>query len=158
MLILETKPIVEQLTEIYFQYENWHEYKLPIEQVLKYHQTMIDKGAIVVYQQDSIVLGYFEAWLINFEQFGRLVAHAPFNQLLENTTDGNLAYVANVWIHPDFRKGAVYKVLRNRFFVKCNHCEYYCGSRLTKLTQPVKVFKVSELVNKLYKGAKHGSN
>jgi len=147
------KTIAQQLVDIYYQYETWHTDKLTYEQVLVYHQTMLDKNAIITYQQEGIVLGYFEVWFLTFEQFGRLVAHAPFNQSDEDISKGNLAYVANTWIHPNFRQGAIYKVLRNRFFKMCNHCEYYCGTALRKKTQPIKVYKVKNLVNRLYKGA-----
>jgi len=57
-----------------------------------------------------------------------------------------------MFILPEFRKGIVYKVLRNRFFAMNNKCQYYCGVALRKKTQPVKVYKVSDLVNKIYKG------
>jgi hypothetical protein len=117
---------------------------------------MLGRNAIIIYQQEDMVLGYFEVWLINFEQFGRLVAHAPFNQIDEDIISGNLAYVANTWIHPDFRQGAVYKILRNRFFLKCCKCDFFVGSALRKKTQPIKVFTRLQLHSKLFVEGKNG--
>jgi len=154
MLATIYKPIVEQLVEIAQKYETSYKGEHSYAHDYAYHNAMLAKRNIITYTQDGIVLGYFEVWFLNFEQFGRLVVHAPFNQLDEDIVNGNIAYVANTWIHPDFRKGAVYKILRNRFFNMCNKCEYYCGSALRKKTQPIKVFKVKDLVSKIYKGEK----
>lgn len=157
MLAIETKPIVEQLVDIAQQYETSYKGKHHYTHDYNYHNTMLGKDAIITYVEQGIVLGYFEVWFLNFEQFGRLVAHAEFNQLNEDVVNGNMAYVANTWIHPDFRQGAVYKILRNRFFAKCNNKEYYCGVALRKRTQPVKVYKIKDLVNKIYKGDSNGN-
>jgi hypothetical protein len=147
------KSKVDQLCEIYYKQENWHESKIPYEDAVKYHTKLFNQGNIQIYEIDGIVLGYFEVFFINFEQFGRIVAHAPFNQMDEDVISGKLAYVSNTWIHPDYRKGAVYKILRNRFFKMCNHADYYCGVAVRKTSaQPVKVFQVSKLKSKLYKG------
>ena len=156
MLAIETKPIVEQLVDIAREYETSYKGVHSYTHDYNYHNAMLAKGAIITYLVDGVVLGYFEVWRINYHQFGRLICHDNWNQLDEDITTGNLAYVANTWIHPDFRQGAVYKVLRNRFFAMCNKCEYYCGSALRKRTQPIKVFKVKDLVNKLYKGEPNG--
>ena len=146
------KSIASQLTDIYYKYETWHPFKLSYEDALMYHTKLFNQGNIQVYERDGIVLGYFEVWFINFEQFGRLVCHVPFVSMDEDILSGKLAYVAKTWIHPDFRSGVIYKVLRNRFFNMCNHADYYCGSALRKKTQPIKVFKVKDLKSKLFKG------
>lgn len=156
--MIATQGIVEQLVDIYYKHESWHGEKLSYQEALAYHTKLYNQGNIQVYEKDGIVLGYFEAWFINFEQFGRIVCRLPFSGMGEDILSGKLAYVANTWIHPDFRAGVVYKVLRNRFFNICNKCDYYCGVALRKKTQPVKVFKVSDLKSKLYKGeTDHGT-
>jgi hypothetical protein len=155
--MIATKDIPEQLAQIYIKEENWHLSKMPLEEAIRYHTKLYYQGNIQIYEIEGVVLGYFEVWYINFEQFGRLVAHVPFSGYHENIISGNLAYVANTWIHPDYRKGAVYKILRNRFFKMSNHCTHYCGSALRKKTQPIKVFEVNKLVNKLYKGELNGT-
>ena len=156
--MLAIKTIAEQLTDIYFEYETWHGEKLSYDSALNYHTKLYNQGNIQIYEKDGIVLGYFEVWFINFEQFGRLVCHIPFPAMDEDVISGKLAFVANTWIHPDFRSGVIYKLLRNRFFKMSHHADYYCGSALRKKTQPIKVFKVKDLVNKLYtKGEINGT-
>ena len=147
--MIATQSIAEQLSEIYFKEEDWHPFKISYEDAIKYHTKLYNQGNIQIYEIGGTVLGYFEVWYINFEQFGRLVAHAPFNQMDEDVISGKLAYVANTWIHPEHRKGVVYKILRNRFFKMSNKCDYYCGTALRKKTQPIKVFQVNKLKGEL---------
>jgi hypothetical protein len=157
MLATTNKTVMEQLADIAVTYEQDYKGVHSWQHEYSYCKSMLDRRRIITYEQKGIVLGYFEVWFINFEQFGRLICHDNFNQLEENISQGNIAYVANTWIHPDFRNGVVYKILRNRFFAKCKHCDYYCGVALRKKTQPVKVYRVKDLVNKLYKGDNNGN-
>lgn len=136
--------IVGQLNNIYFQEEWWQLHSETLAGITNYHQAMIDKGNIICYVEDGIVLGYCEFWRINFEQFGRLICHQPFIAPFENTTDGNLCYVANVWIHKDYRRGKVFKDLKERFFKLNSHCDLFVGEALRKKTQPIKVLTKKE--------------
>jgi len=112
---------------------------------------MLDKGNLIVYVEDGILLGYCEFWRISFEQFGKLICHEKFIAPFENTTDGEICYVANAWIHPDHRQGVVYKRLKSKFFRLNCRCKYFVGQALRKKTQPVKVFKRSGLRSRLFK-------
>ena len=153
MITLVTKQqIIEQLVDIYFTYENWHTTKMEREQAIVYHTCMFDRNNIVPYIENNKVIGYVESWRINFEQFGRLVCHEVFNVDKENTTHGNIAYVANTWIHPEWRKSYVSKTLRNSFFLNNYMCQYFVGSALRKKTQPIKVFCKDNLMSRLFKG------
>lgn len=145
--------IISQLCEIYLNHERWHDNKLSYTESLKYFKEMISRGN-VIWNEDKHgnILGYCEFFRINFEQWGRMVCHAPFYTFDENTTDGNIAYVANVWIHPYYRRSFVYKDLKERFYKLNNHCDYYVGSALRKKTQPIKVFKKSDLHSKIFTG------
>ena len=106
---------------------------------------MIDKGNLLYIEQKGILLGYIEFWFINYEQFGRLVCHEHFSAVHEDTTTGNISYVANTWIHKDYRRSWVYKSLRNLYFKANAHCKYWVGSALRKKSQPIKVFGRSKL-------------
>ena len=145
--------IIKQLTQIYLNEETWHKKKLSYEDSIEYHRKMIEKGNIFyVLGNYGIVLGYCESLRVNFEQWGRLVCHAPFYSYDENTTDGNICVVHNVWIEKDFRNSYVVKELRTKFFQLNKHCEYFVGSALRKKTQPIKVFnraKLEKLVERM---------
>lgn len=149
--MIAIKSIPEQLTDIYLNQENWHNKKLSYEQSVSYFDKLLDKKNILIYEVNDEVLGYVEFWRISFEQFGRLVCHERFCADIENTTDGNICYVANTWIHPDYRNGIIYKMLKRRFFVTNYKCDYFVGEALRKKTQPIKVFKKNDLVSRLFK-------
>lgn len=146
------KSIVEQLCDIYYHKEYWQKDILSPDLAVKYHQRALGKGNIQVYEENGEVLGYYEVWRINFEQFGRLVCHTEdFYANDEDTTNGNIAYVANVWIKPEHRKGKVFRELKLRFFKQTYNCEYFVGEAIRKKCGLVKVFKKSELSGKLFK-------
>jgi len=147
-----TDTIAEELTEIYLKNEWWHTKKLSKSEALKYHKALLDKGNILVYREDNELLGYVEFWNINFEQFGKLICKEPFSPLIQNVTDGNIAYLANTWINPKYRHTKVYRILKMNFFTVNYHCEYFVGEALRKKTQPVKVFKRDQLI----KGVNNG--
>lgn len=139
------KSIVQQLNDIYYNEEWWQSHNETVEGITLYHQTMIDKGNLLYIERDGKLLGYVEFWLINFEQFGKLVCHEHFSAIHEDTTTGNISYVANTWIAKDYRRSWVYKSLRNLYYKCSNKCEYFVGNALRKKTQPIKVFKRSEM-------------
>ena len=108
--------LIDQLNEVYYKEEWWQSHKETWCGITNYHQAMLDKGNLIVYVEDGILLGYCEFWRISFEQFGKLICHEKFIAPFENTTDGEICYVANAWIHPDHRQGVVYKRLKSKFF------------------------------------------
>ena len=139
--------IIEQLTNIYLSNEEWwHTKKLSKEDSDIYHKTMIERGNII-YEQDKSgkLLGYCEFLRVNFEQWGRLVCHAPFYNFDENTTDGNICVVNNVWIHRDYRRSLVFALLKQRFYEINYHCEYFVGKAQRKAANLIKVFKKEDL-------------
>ncbi len=142
----------EQLNEIHQREEFWLNYKMPVEESLLYHSAMYDRGNIVTAERDGKVVGYFEVWKINFEQFGRLFCRVPFSGFQEDVQSGNIAYVANVWIAKDYRNGSVVRELKKKFFEATWMCDYFVGQALRKTaSQPVKVFKKEDLVSSFYK-------
>lgn len=146
---LTTEEIVEQLCVIYYKYETWHKTVMSIEQARHYHKTMLERGNILIYEENRIVVGYIEILCINFEQFGRIVCTDSFCSTEENTTDGNIAYVNNMVILPERRNSSIIKYLRNMSFKKFFKCEYFCGTRVTKSTsKKIKIHKRSELSSK----------
>jgi hypothetical protein len=145
--------LVSQLTEVYLTKEYWHENKLSKEEADKYHERLLSNGNIITVQDGDILLGYGEFWRITFEQFGRLICHEPFSAFIEDVVSGHICYLANVWVHEDYRTKGVLKQMRNRFFEVNKDCTHFCGEALRKKTQPVKVFKLSNIH---LKGDNHG--
>lgn len=148
---MDNLTIIEQLNNIYYKEEWWQSHKETLAGITNYHQTMMDKGNLICHIENGEVLGYVEMWFINFEQFGRIVCREEFIAPLENTTDGNICYLANTWIKPEYRNNCVYKKLKVKFFQISHKCDYFVGEALRKRTQPIKVFKKSELIGRLFK-------
>lgn len=147
------KNIIKQLTEVYLSpAEYWHTRKLSSDESDRYHQIMIERGNIIWSEdKEGFLLGYCEFFRINFEQLGRLICHAPFYNLDENTTDGNICLVHNGWIRPEYRFSFVIEDIKKEFFEKNKHCDYFVESALRKKTQPIKVFKKEDLHNRILK-------
>ena len=143
--------VIDELIRIYYEEENWHKEKLSRTEAYKYYKKLLEEGRILVYEELGEVIGYVESWKINFEQFGRLVCHAPFCAYKEDINSGNISYVANTWIRKDRRRGNVYKALRLGYYRQNSNCEYYVGSALRKKTQPIKVFKKTEAILNKYR-------
>ena len=152
LIISQLVNIPTQLCNIYFNKEWWvkEEDKLPYDIIYKYYDKLYKQGNIVTCDFNNEILGYVEFWKINFEQFGRIICHVKFCGDGEDIQNGNLAYVANVWIAPEYRNSWVTKMLKIKFFRNTYMCEYFCGMATRKKTQPVKVFKKSELSSKLF--------
>lgn len=143
----------ELLADCYLKDQPWQDFYMPRNDAIGYFLKMIDRGNIIAIQDSDELLGYVEAWKINFEQFGRIICKAPFWTYEENTTDGNICYLANIWIKPDFRRGMVFKSIETLFFALNNKCEYYAGYASRKSSRPVKVFKRDKLKSSLFTGA-----
>ena len=144
---------ITQLTNIYLNKEWWvkEEDKLPISVANSYYDKLLNQGNILICEFKGQVLGYVEVWKINFEQFGRIVCHSKFCADGEDILNGNIGYVANVWIDEPYRRSWVTKDLILKFYKFTHDCEYFVGMATRKRTQPIKVFKKSELSSKLFK-------
>ena len=134
--------MIEQLLEFYYKYDTFQEAYLPEERVKRIYQFMLDRNRLHIYQVDGKLLGYGESWRINYEQFGRIICgHNLYKHIEdEDILTGNIAYLANVTIHPNWRNKTVLNILRNDFFTKNYVCDYFVGHAKRKKTQPVKVF------------------
>lgn len=140
--------LTEQLTRIYLDHENWHASKLDEENSRLYHRELLERGNIITMLDGDLLVGYVEYWRLNYEQFGRIICREPFSAIQEDVQTGNIAYVANTFILPAYRKGQVYKRLRDRFFEVNKLCTHFVGEARRKSSAPVKVFKRGEVYGK----------
>jgi hypothetical protein len=118
----------------------------------RYHEYMIGKDAISMVIENGRLLGYVAYYRINFEQLGRLVCQLPFNALEEDIVSGNILYLIDVTIDPEYRGTHVYKQLRDMLFSKNADCEFFIGHAIyKKRSQPIRVFKRTEIMKKYQK-------
>ena len=138
--------ILDQLYDIYETYEYWHTSRLTRTQFDHYTQKLIDQGNIFYVQDGDKIVGYTEVWKINYSQFGRLLCVENIIADGEDVLNGNIAYVANVFIDPLYRQkfghiDGVIKKMRKQYFEFTENCQYHVGEAKRKSTGLVKVFK-----------------
>ena len=149
MLVEKNDNIVQQLNKIYYEEEWWHNKRLSELEASRYHSAMLHHGRLKVILEEEKVIGYVESWLISYEQFGKLICNAPFSPLEEDVVSGNIAYLANIWVRKDRRRGFVIKQLVEAFKDMNKDAEFFVGEAKRKKTQPVKVFNRKEFYDKL---------
>lgn len=129
--------IIEQLTNIYLTRETWHANKLSEEQANEYHERLLVQGNILTYVESGELKGYIEYWRLDFEQWGRLVCGVPVYAFDENITDGEIAYINNMWVAEDSK---AFDMLVAMFLTKNQDAEFFTAFRRTKKHQPVLVY------------------
>ncbi len=112
------KTIPEQLTDIYFRHEHWHAFKMPYKQAIRYHDKRVKSGEILVYLENSEVLGYCERHFVY-----------------------NVCFLDNAWIKNTERRGKVFKELHKQFYETLpENITHIMGHRNNKL-EKVKISK-----------------
>lgn len=147
--------LANELNYIYFTEETVHPFvgggKLSEEEAYEYHRILLERGNIITVVDGEAFCGYVEYWRLTFEQFGRVICGEPISAINEDVQTGQIAYVANTFIFPEYRQGAVARMLRERFFEANEPCTHFCGNARRKRSEPVKVFRKEQIArfNKL---------
>ena len=133
--------IAELITNNYLSSnEWWHRVKLSPEDAQEYHEKLLDQGNIIAFVENGILVSYIEVWCINFEQLGRLVCELPFYVYDEDIENGNIAYVANLWV---FDNEARVELLED-FVDNFGECEFLAGMR-TNRNNAFKVYPMNKI-------------
>lgn len=147
---------MNDLVEFYRKY-NLVESGLSDDELEEYFHIVDKKGNLFI-ERDAggRIIGFCEYWRINFEQFGRILCDGLIDARVEDTSSGQIAFVANVAVHPDWANGHLFTVMKNRFFTRNYHCKYFCGdSRRKKHHHTINVYKRNELMFKSNKEEVH---
>ena len=122
--------ILEQLWDIYTQKETWHTVYLTKPAFEKYTEKLMRDKNIVVYAENGKVLGYFEAWKINYDQLERIVT-SSFEPGAENITDGHHCYVANIYIDKESRFNKnIWREFKKQFDLITSGCVTVSGHKV----------------------------
>lgn len=141
-----TDTLVGQLVEFYYVYDQFQEPRIPEPELRNTLFVLLQKNRILVCVEGDQLLGYVECWRVNFEQLGRLMCHVkPFDVGLEDIEHGNICYINNTTIHPEYRRSWVARYLRTLVFDTNRECEFFLGEALRKRTQPVKIFRADAI-------------
>lgn len=141
--------IVEAITNIYLNKENWHKNKLSKEQSDDYHERLLLQGNILTYVKDGELIGYLEFWRINTEQLGRIVCGIPVYTDEEDILNGDIAFINNMWINESSRHGETFELLASMFLSRNKDAEFFVAMRRLKNNHPIQVYRRNELI-KLY--------
>jgi hemolysin-activating ACP:hemolysin acyltransferase len=131
--------IINQLNHVYFNFENWHKHRETLAGITNYHNEQIEKGNLRVYTENNELLGYYELWLIEQHQLERILNEERFIAPFEDTTHGDIAYLANLWVKNDDRKYRTMRELRKLFFEQTKHCIGWIGHE-TKRKNRLRIF------------------
>ena len=101
------KSIIEQLVEMYYKEEWWHKIIMPPDEAFDYHREHCEKGDIYTHVKDGVVLGYYERY---------------FN--------GDICFLANLYVRGDLRRSKVTKELYKHFLdTMPPHINYIVGEK-----------------------------
>lgn len=136
--------LAEQLTYIYHNFESWHKIKLPYDESVEYHRRLLMQGNIITIIENDELKAYAEVWKINYEQLGRLFCDVPFFVYDENITDGNIAYINNLWFDPSYRTSLINEDLLKQFGEHFKDCTFMARKR-NKYNESFKVYPMSRI-------------
>lgn len=143
---------MKSLVEFYRNY-NLVPSALTDEELASYFELVNNRGNLIV-ERDEMgnIVGFCEFWKIDYEQLGRIIVHGLIDAREENTTNGTLAFVANVAVHPDYQKKGIFEAMKVKFFMYNFNCTHFCGdSHRKKHHQTFNIYKRTELISKYLK-------
>lgn len=142
--------ILDQLVYFYYHHDLFQpEPRLPEYEIRNTWQNILNKERVLyTLNEEGKILGYVESWRINYAQLGWILCNNPFDVALHDIVSGNICYVANTTILPEYRFTHVVRDLKTRFFEQNKECEFFVGEARRKKHQPFKVFRRHEFFDK----------
>lgn len=136
--------LIEQLLDFYHKYD-WKDSEIPDEKLkVTLDNLLMKKRYIFCHNSDGNLVGYTETWRINYEQLGRIICKLPFDVGIEDIESGNIAYIANITIHPEWRNGDVLHSMKVKFMQDYFDCDYFIGVRRKGKYEPLIVMNRKE--------------
>ncbi len=131
--------ITEQLVQIYKDEVRPYGTLTELE-ARRYYNKMVAHGRIHLYMDSSYIAGFIESWRLDYEQLGRVVCWSDFNALEEDVTNGDIAYISDIWIR-DYKRGTgVTKILIDMFKNANRDAEYYVSRRHKNKVKYIRVY------------------
>jgi ribosomal protein S18 acetylase RimI-like enzyme len=137
--------IVEQLVKLYLNREI-ENIGLTAFEAHKYYDKMLANGRIQVITEGGNVMGFIESWRLTMEQLGRVVCWSDFSALYEDVTNGEVAYVADIWVRPGRRDEGMASRLIEAFKEANKDADYFVSKRV-KSQGKLKYIRVYDKAN-----------
>jgi ribosomal protein S18 acetylase RimI-like enzyme len=135
--------VTEQLVQVYLT-NDYYERSLSELQIRRYYSKMVRHGRVSYEVKDNLLIGFIESWRLNYEQLGRCICFKNFSAIEEDVSEGNIAYIADIWVHPDYRGTDVCDRLVQSFAELNLDADYYVSERIKSKVKYVRVYdKVS---------------
>lgn len=144
--------MLSELKRFYKTIDVQTDHPMSDSEIDRYHAYLLSNNAISMVFEGERLLGYVSYYRINYEQLGRLVCQLPFNAIQEDIVSGNILYLIDITIDPEYRGTKVIKELKQMFFERNADCEFFIGHAIyKKRSQPIRVFKKTEIMQKYQK-------
>jgi hypothetical protein len=141
---------IEQIIDIYINQLSWIEEK-DRARLRGYVSIALERGNLFwAVDESGNVIGVCETLKITYEQLGRIVCKEDFFIDLENTTDGDVALVNQVWIDKECRHGKVFKTMMKEWYRRFHTCKHFMGHARRKTVGMYKSFKRDNLVSSIF--------
>lgn len=135
--------ILNQLWEIYNKCENWHQYRLTEEDFKSVKKYLIEKNCLFVEMINNEVIAYCETWCITYSQWGRITCDEMLYTYDEDLKGGNIAYISNLWINPDYQNSKLIESMTSRFTNLYGHCNHVALRR--KHGEPFRTYRMDRI-------------
>lgn len=127
--------IIEQLIEIHYTHEAWHG-NMSKKSASDYFSTLMERGNLLISFDGEKVTGYAEAWKLSYAKFGYYMLSEYFDINKLSTVSGEVCFIANICILPEYRKTGVIKDLLKQAREYGSDCLYFAGRSTLKSRKP----------------------
>lgn len=142
---------IEQILRIYKDEFDWFEEK-DDGKIRGYLYIVLNRGNLFwACDEEGEVIGVCETLKITYEQLGRIVCNVDFVIDNENTEDGEVALVNQVWIDERYRKGKVFNTMMREWYRRFHGCKHFMGHARRKTVGMYKSFDRNKLVSSLFR-------
>jgi len=122
-----------------YKEEWWHTSRISDEELDKYNDKLLKSDNIIFLYEQGLI-AYLEYWRITEKQLKEIMSNENWSAYNNNITDGNICFVANIWIDDYYRGNKeIDKTLKDMFLEKNKHCEKFIWKR-NRLGKKMKLF------------------
>lgn len=133
--------LLDDFKTFYHQHDLGQSRDLSDQALDLYHERLLNENR-VIYElgPNGNLLGYIESWRVTSEQIGRILFDERFDIHKEEISSGPICYVANITIHPDYRRIGILQILKARHLQQNFMCTHFCGNANHGRAKAFKIF------------------
>lgn len=140
--------LIDQLRFFHREIDIHQTHNLSDEAIDNYFRILLGKNRLIFHIEAGRVVGYVESWRVNYAQLGWILCNRHLDIGRQDIESGNICYVANVAILPEYRQSEVVRVLKTAFVRQNFACDYFVGNARRKKHEPFKVFTRTDFIKR----------